>query len=334
MKPRLSRSAVRMTRYEAYGIVLKSPPLLPQRLGRLRGSHSVPEALGLDVFPESIKLIAGTKSDFANVHETLNGQLDDRAWFRYLQLPDGRTYLRWRKLFECLLSTDGRWIISQPLSDVSLETIQTYLLGQVLSFALLRLGVESLHATTVVMHDKAVAFVGDCGYGKSTLAAACLAQGHRLLTDDLLVLRHADGCNLAFPGLPRIKLMPGIARRLLGATVRGFPMNPFTSKLVIPLQARQFARSPVPLHTVYIVHPPRRRTSSRVVIRRLSGRQAWYELTKGTFNPVARDPARLKTQFAWAGRLAERIPVKSLSYPRSLRALPEVVRAVAADFSR
>ena len=57
-----------------------------------------------------------------------------------------------------------------------------------LSFSLLSLGYEPLHATAVVVDGEAVAFLGDCGYGKSTLGAAFLARGFPLLTDDVLAL--------------------------------------------------------------------------------------------------------------------------------------------------
>ena len=51
----------------------------------------------------------------------------------------------------------------------------------------------------------AVAFLGDSGFGKSSLAAYLLSAGDRLVTDDLLLLQESEGF-LAYPGPPRIKL--------------------------------------------------------------------------------------------------------------------------------
>ena len=307
----------------AYGLVVKSPyPLAAAE----RGSHQ-PEVAALD-----LEFFSGSTSDFLNARQALAlPRTKNTPWFQHARLPDGRDYLRWPQLFEFLIAQDGRRITGHPLKPVSQETFQTYLLAQVLSFALLRMGIESLHATTVVITGKAVAFLGDCGDGKSTLAAACLKAGFTLLTDDLLVLKQANGHVFAYPGPPRIKLMPSIARRLMGPRAEGFPMNPLTSKQVIPLEAHQYASFPVPLHAIYALRFPRTRKHSRVVIRRLSVRAAWYELTRGTFNLVLRDPDRLMRQFAWACRLAARIPVKVLSYPRTLQNLSQVVRAVASD---
>lgn len=302
-----------------YGVVLKSP-------------SSTAVGTPQSALPDPIiELVHGAASDFSKVRRAQDGQPTGTQWFQYARLSDGSESLRWPRLCEFLITQNGRRIIGRPLNGISQETFQAYLLTQVLSFALLRLGIESLHATTVVIEGKAVGFLGDCGHGKSTLAAACLQAGYPLLTDDLLVLKQAHGQLLAYPGPPRIKLMPHVARRWMNhRTVNGFPINPLTSKLIIPLKPHQHTRSPVLLNTLYVLRPCER-GGSRVVIRRLPPRAAWCELTKGTFNLIVRDPDRLKRQFVWAGQLAERIAVKTLSYPRTLRTLPQVVNALVAD---
>jgi hypothetical protein len=86
--------------------------------------------------------------------------------------------------FEFLVSPDARRIEYRTLGRVSSESLATYLLGQVLSFALLSRGYEPLHATAVVIDGQAIAFLGDCGHGKSTLGAGLIARGFGLLTDD------------------------------------------------------------------------------------------------------------------------------------------------------
>jgi hypothetical protein len=311
-----------MFRCRAYGLEFKSAYPLAPGDGGLREAF----ASGADV-----ELVRGTARDFSSIHRTVNGGSRGEPWFQYARLADGRDYVRWPKLFEFLIAQDGRRIIGHPLHPVSWETFQTYLLGHVLSFALLRLGLEPLHGTTVVAGENAIAFLGDCGYGKSTLAAACLGAGFSLLTDDLLVLKREGARDVAYPGLPRIKLMPWVARWLMGPRPAGARMNPFTSKLIIPLRRDQYASAPAPLKAIYTLRPSRRPRRSRVVIRQLSTRAAWQELTKGTFNLDVYDPARLRRHFEWASCLAGRIPVKSLSYPRSLRALPGVVEALVSD---
>jgi hypothetical protein len=253
-------------------------------------------------------------------------------WFQHRRLPDGSDYLRWAGLFEFLVSTDGHRIACHPLNGTSCEVFHTYLLGQVISFALLKQGLEPLHSTAVVINGEAVGFVGDCGYGKSSLGAAFLQAGYPLLTDDLLVLKEDGHGFLAYPGPPRIKLFPGIAKALLGDRVTGTPMNPQTSKLVIPLGPRQSAHAALPLRAIYVLRPPTPGSwRTRVTIRSLSQRRACMQLIGSTFNLVVVEPTRLKRQFDLAARLASRIPVKSLSFPRRLARLPAVREAILSD---
>lgn len=71
----------------------------------------------------------------------------------------------------------------------------------------------SLHASCVEVEGKAVAISAPGGSGKTTLAAALVGRGHRLMAEDVTILRE-DGQVLAGPDL--LRLRPDIAPRLLG----------------------------------------------------------------------------------------------------------------------
>lgn len=260
---------------------------------------------------------------------------DEAAWSQSFTLDDGSTYLRWPNLFEFLISSDGRRISARPLGDASWEAFQTYLLGQVLSYALIKRGLEPIHATVVVTGSGALALLGDCGYGKSSLAAGFLRAGGRLLTDDLLLLEEKNGGLLAYPSFPRIKLFPETNKSILGREADGSLMNPYTRKLVIPLGPNQFCSTPQPLKAILVLRPPHPRSPSRrVTIRRLTPRQAHLALHANTFNTQVTEPARLQRLFRLAERVAAAVPCKSLSYPRDLNRLPEVVETILANLKR
>jgi len=257
------------------------------------------------------------------------------AWFEHACLGNGSTYLRWKGLSEFLVSADGSRITYCPVGQIRSESVHTYLLAQVLSYALLKKEIETLHATVVVVDGQAIGFLGDTGHGKSTLAASFLQLGHRLLTDDLLVIRRQGDTLWAYAGPARIKLFPGTARRLLGGRVTGVPMNPGTSKLVIALPGRHVHAKPVPLRALYVLparSPFRRNRSIR--IRKLSPRSASIQLLRNTFNSPVVDSQRLQQQFDFATLHASMVPVKKLSYSRSLASLPAVRDAVLADLAR
>jgi hypothetical protein len=257
-------------------------------------------------------------------------------WFVHVALSEGGNYLRWNGLFEFSVATNGQRIACRALNGGSLAAFQTYLVSHVVSFALLKQGVEPLHATVVVINNQAVGFLGSCGYGKSTLAAAFLKAGYRLLTDDLLVLKPSDcgsGQLLAQPGPARIKLFPKAVEAVLRRSVRAFPMNPATDKVVIPLSAESSAERPAPLKALYILGSPKSSEHDRVQIRKLNERQACLGLIRNTFNTIEVTPQRLRQQFDFAADLARRVPVKAISYPRKLRRLPLVMDAIVRDIS-
>jgi hypothetical protein len=284
--------------------------------------------------PLEAEVIAGSASLFARVRRAIGIDRGGTPWFRCARLPGGSHYLRWSGLFEFLIAADGRRIACRSLDGATLEAFQTYLVSQVLSFALLQRGVESLHSTAVVIDGEAVGFVGDCGCGKSSLGAAFLQAGYPLLTDDLLVVRETRAGFVTYPGPPRIKLFPGVAKSLLGDQVAGTPMNNLTPKLVIPLGEEKIRvwQGVSPLKAIYVLKPPTDGArGSRVTIRRLSPRQAFIELLKNTFNPMVVEPARLERQFEVTARLASKVPVRSLSFPRTLDRLPAVCEAVRSD---
>jgi hypothetical protein len=278
-----------------------------------------------------IEVCAGSSAAFA---EAVQGSaLKSRSdWYHYANLADGSSYVRWEELGEFLVSSDGRRIICLKADQASIESFQVYLLGQALSFALVKIGFEPLHATAIAVGGEAVVLLGASGFGKSSLAACFLAEGDPLLTDDLLLLEHTCERFYVQPGPPRIKLFPGIARRFLAGTAAGVPMNAMTAKLIIPLDPRQSPRNPVPVTAIYVLAPPHEnRTTRKIKIEVLSPREAFMAIVANTFNYLLVDPARLQRQVRETTSLIRSIPVKKLSYPRVLADLPLVREAILTD---
>src|SRR5213080_1250086 len=157
---------------------------------------------------------------------------------RRIRLADGSSYVRWDTVGEFLVSPDGLQVRCRQFDLASTESFQVYLLGQALSFALVNRGFEPIHATVVVVNGEAVVFLGDSGFGKSTLAAPFVSAGYPVLTDDLLILQPGTDRVLAYPGPARIKLFPKAARRFLRDAASGIRMNPDTEKLILPLDRK------------------------------------------------------------------------------------------------
>ena len=309
-------------RYGVYGIAVVSdtPLALPDY------SHC---GLG------EVECLSAPASVFLGAMRGVEFDSGSNTWYRYASLHDGSTYVRWDTVGEFIVAADGRRITCRRLEGSVDESFQVYMLGQALSFALVKQGFEPLHATVVVVDDQAVAFLGDHAFGKSSLAASFLENGHRLLTDDLLILQESSDGILAYPGPPRIKLFSRIAGRFLGQTMNRVPMNAGTDKLIVPIDEHQRCARPAALKAIYSLAAPREACRTpRVSIESLTPREAFVELVKGTFNRRLVGPQRLARQFAVMSSLVGRVAVRKLTYPRTVDRLQEVQRLVIADLAR
>ena len=258
-----------------------------------------------------------------------------QRWSQGAVLPDGSSYRRWTGLVEFLITPDARRIYARTLDKTNHEALLAYLLVDALSYSMVRLGREPLHATAVLTDRGAVAFVAESGFGKSTLGALFVRDGFRLVTDDMLVLTPERGGYLAHAGPPRIKLYRGIADRIFGVSDRGVPMNSVTEKLIIPLDEGQTLRDATSLRAIYLIrkhddrHPAR-----RPFIRRLSPARAFPRILAATAGHYPFERDRLTRQFEFVTRLVARVPIKTLSYPRDENNMGILPDAVLADLDR
>jgi hypothetical protein len=305
--------------YSVYGVTLASDAPLP--LPRSAGSGAATVRL-TTAPPEFFEREAGAAR--ANPHWD--------SWFQYAALPGGRSYVRGWEMGETLVAADGRQIFCRPDAAAPPESFQVYLLGQALSFAFLKLGFEPLHGTAVVVEGRAVVFLGGSGLGKSTLAAAFVEAGYPVLTDDVLMTQPVAGQMTAFPGPPRLKLFPKMARRFVKDLARAVRMNTGTPKLVIPLAPAQTCRKPTPIAAFYeLASAPGTPAIDSIRIDEMTRRDGALALIAASFNQRLVTRERLVRQFSAATILADRIPVRRLSYPRRLVRLPGVVAAICAN---
>lgn len=308
-----------MSVYFAYGTHFRSSWSLPLPVATASGPIDVEiEEVG-DTFFERLTLPLAEKAQ-------------EVLWFRHCHLANGSDYLCWNGLFEFLISADGRRVFGRRLSRGTLEFLQTYVMGQVLSIALVRQGMESLHSTVVVVDCEAIAFLGNSGFGKSTLAAAFIHSGYRVLTDDLLVIKKTDRGLMAQPGPARLKLFPEPAEALLAGHSLGVAMNPYTHKLVYALDSDLVVSNATPIKSCYLLEAPGTVVQGKeLIMRDLSFREACIGLITNSYNTTISDPDRYARQFDFVTDLATKLVVKSLSYPRDLSKILQVVDGVVRD---
>src|SRR4051794_2386613 len=100
--------------YELYGQVLASDWCI-SGLEPVTGS------------PAQIRLRAGEPAAFEGFAGRSRRPFGPRNWFERTELPDGTEHLIWPRLFEFLVSPDGRDIQGLPLRDGAAESFEVYL---------------------------------------------------------------------------------------------------------------------------------------------------------------------------------------------------------------
>lgn len=245
--------------------------------------------------------------------------------YTYHRLNDGSTHVSWSDLFDFIVSNDGSRIDVHAETRWHHEPVYTYLLSQVVSVALLNKGVESYHGSAVAHAGRATVLLGNCGHGKSTLTAALVREGAKLITDDLVVLKQNAGKYFVSPGAFRLKLDRATADTL-GVDWPSVPMNDGSGKHVFQVDDAQCAGFEVPLAQIIVLQP--NGEVDEPLFEPLPLSEATRELLVATFNPLQADPPRLQRLLLQARTIAIAVPVLRLHAPRSLERITELVAAV------
>ncbi|MDR1172322.1 MAG: hypothetical protein LBL24_07710 [Bacteroidales bacterium] len=110
---------------------------------------------------------------------------------------------------------DGQEIVVDAAQGVSPEDVRIYLLGSAMGAVLHQRGLLPFHGSTICMDGQAISFSGPSGIGKSTLAAALVGRGYRMLADDVSAISFTgQGVPMVNPGMPQLKLCDDSGQQL------------------------------------------------------------------------------------------------------------------------
>lgn len=152
---------------------------------------------------------------------------------------------------------DGTTITYSPYEEVTLDELRLFILGTCISALLHQRGLIVLHGNTVSEDGKTcTVYVGNCGAGKSTLAAQCYQKGQYILTDDISVITFdTDGTPIVIPSFPQLKLWQDSADLLSIDTSTLRQVRPQDKKFAI-IVGDQFFNKPLPISRIIELHRP------------------------------------------------------------------------------
>ncbi len=237
-----------------------------------------------------------------------------------------RAYLFWKDMGTIFVK-DGNEMIVDPDSGVDERVIRLHILGTAMAMLLRQRGYLVLHASAVVMEDGVVAFLGESGFGKSTLAAFLNAHGHCLVADDQLAIQFENGIPIVSPAFPRLKLWKDSAA-FMGYPSESLPLiHPGYEKLGVDLK-ENFAQKALPLKQIYLLSE-----GQEQAIEPLESQQALIALLRHTHRiqllPAVQKPAH----FHQCADIANKVPVSRLRICYSFSEIPDLVRLVEEDLA-
>jgi hypothetical protein len=258
----------------------------------------------------------------ARPHTLLERRLVDGSVGLSVERDEEMGFRVWAPRHGCYLVTpDGRRVIAAPPSGPAWRW-ERLVLAQVLPLAAVLRGTHVLHASAVALAGRAVAFMGRSGVGKTTLAGRIVAQGARLVTDDVLAIDDSQAAVRAHRGGavaridPReLRAMTPDERRILG-TVHGRGEKWHVTPALAP------ERLPLGL-TYHLVRPTAAKETEIVAIRPYDPAL----LLGNAFLPYLTDPERLRRQLEVCAAIADTTPLYQVRVsPRTTSA--DVAQAV------
>jgi hypothetical protein len=303
-------------RYTAYGLTIDSDVPLPELLPvEARSARNPVPALSRHDHNVEIRL---GRVDRSSAHTPLGGNVQ---WARprdiCLHYPEVGSYH----------IVDGRRITIDLTPDADDRAVRLYLLGPVLGILLHQRDLLVIHASAVSVDGRVAVFAAEKGEGKSTLAAAMHARGHKLVTDDLLPVDLTDpNCLLVQPGFPQLKLMPEAAAQLTDDPESLPRLHPDYDKRATPVS--DLVNEQLPLSRIFILE-----TADDDAIETIAPQQRFIELVRHSYLAVLLGATGEGAHhFRQVVTLAAHVPVLKLKRRRSLEALAHHVTMIENEF--
>jgi hypothetical protein len=237
-----------------------------------------------------------------------------------------------RRAWAMHVNGDGRWIEVRWRGGIQVPDIVAFVEATGLPTALALRGVPLLHGSAVDTGSDAFLVLGAGGAGKSTLAAAAVAAGNSLLTDDVAALDITRGDVHVRPGSRQLQMNEDTAQAF-GWDPAGLRRVFLTPSLPRKLAARlsttdgTLSADAKRVAAIYVLGE---RRSRQVKTERLVPAAAVNALLRNVYAECVADArARARLLPVWT-RMAREIPVYRVSPPDDLTAASSLVDALAA----
>lgn len=220
-----------------------------------------------------------------------------------------------------------------PLPDCRDDSLRHLVLDQVIPRVWAhKKGYLVLHASAVQLADgRVIAFLGESGWGKSTLAAALQARGSRLLSDDSISLKASDEGVQLIPSYTGLRLNED-SIATLGMAGQGWATVSHYSEKQRLAPATSEDSEPLWLDTLYVMAEPGK--AQVLSIKALAGAELIATLIKRSFLLDINDSQCATRQMREAAAVLRAVPgTYCLDYPRDYQQLPAICDVLSRQVS-
>lgn len=267
----------------------------------------------------------------ADVHDTAAAPAGDviaaydnpggENWYTATRTDDGYR-MRFRECGEFEISGDLTHVVMREDPAGRTELLPILLAGTVSALLLNLRGHLVLHASAVAIDDVSLAFVGQSGRGKSTMAALMCVDGAELVTDDVLSVDPGPPATCV-GGAPELRLREkaaSIASAQPGSTTRT------TADDRLALAPCTAIAEPRPLAAIVIPSPSR--TATQVEPETFEPTKALFGLLNFPRVHGWRDKGVLAREFSMLSQLVNQVPVIEATIPWGPPFDPDIARQI------
>ena len=295
--------------YRIFNTTLHCDFPLPELPDALNDDYSISVSLGsLDLFDfVGFKKSFEWRGDHENILCWCERRRDD-----YLYVFPG---------FASYLVSKGGDITCLPHDDCTKQMLRHLLLNQIIPRYLATSGALVLHASAVTLQNgQSIAFLGNSGFGKSTLASSFHRNGAHLISDDCILVDSGEIGVTAIGGIPGIRLFPDSMNAVFNESSGFTTYTPYTDKqqLILRQDADGDDLSARVLDAIFLLNDPVNSPwDGEVQITPVSGSEAMMAMINCAFSLDPSDQQMIARNFRNIGRaISERLKFFSLSYRR------------------
>lgn len=226
------------------------------------------------------------------------------------------------------LIQEGQKITIFPAPNTEEDLLRITILGTAMCMLLRQRGLLVIHASCIRIKDKAVAFMGGSGWGKSTIALTFHTKGYNVLTDDVLPIEVTDDSVMVYPAYSQFKLFPQALTSLEQDTEGLSKVSQKSHKLTYKF-TKGFQQDSLQLNTIYVL-----RKGNKHEITNIKSRDAFLELVQHTraMNIMTNDNS-MTNHMQLCSKLIKQVKFSYFTRKPALEDLPKLVQMIVDDLS-